>query len=108
MDHCPQYGDDAARADQRRDAVDCAPWVYRHARIADVALATYKQYSSPMFVRSVCAVALACVAVACGSSTSGPKNVGTPHIGVAFLAGNQQTDTIQSIPNQALVVQISS
>ena len=61
-----------------------------------------------MSVRSACAVTSVFVAVGCGSSASGPSSTGAPHAGVAFLAGSQQTDTIQSVPNQALVVQISS
>ena len=61
-----------------------------------------------MSVRNVCMVAWLFVAAACGSPTpDGPSNSGVPQPGVRFLAGELQTDTILSVPNQALVVQIS-
>ncbi|HZS62484.1 MAG TPA: hypothetical protein VFA43_24675 [Gemmatimonadaceae bacterium] len=60
-----------------------------------------------MSVRNVCAVAWVLAAVACGSPSS-PHNSGGPQPGVRFLAGNLQSDSILSVPNQALVVQISS
>lgn len=47
--------------------------------------------------------AVVVIAAACGSST-GP---GAPKPGIAFAAGNQQTDTVQTTLNQALVVTIT-
>jgi hypothetical protein len=46
------------------------------------------------------------VLTACGSSTA--PHGATPHPGLSFLAGNQQTDTVASVLNQALVVQVVS
>lgn len=53
------------------------------------------------------AIAAVFFAVACGSSTA-PHGNNNPHPGISFLAGNQQSDTVQSTLNQALVVQVSS
>jgi hypothetical protein len=57
-------------------------------------------------VRQVIGVVPLFVVAACGSSTA-PHTTTTPHPNVYFLAGNQQTDTVQSVPTQALVVLIT-
>jgi hypothetical protein len=57
-------------------------------------------------VRQVSGVVLLFVVTACGSSTA-PHTTTTPHPNIYFLAGNQQTDTVQSVPAQALVVLIT-
>ncbi len=57
-----------------------------------------------MSVRVALLAAVVVIAAACGSST-GPN--GAPKPGIAFAAGNQQTDSVQAFLNQALVVQIN-
>jgi WD40-like Beta Propeller Repeat len=56
-------------------------------------------------VRVAGLVAATLVAAACSSST-GPSGA-TSHPGINLIAGNQQTDTVQTVLNQALVVQIN-
>jgi hypothetical protein len=56
-------------------------------------------------VRQVSGIALLFVVGACGSSTA--PHTSTPHPNIYFFAGNQQTDTVQAVPAQALVVLIT-
>jgi hypothetical protein len=58
-------------------------------------------------VRQATGVVLLFVVGACGSSTAPHTTTPTPHPNIYFLAGNQQTDTVQSVPAQALVVLIT-
>jgi len=55
--------------------------------------------------RPVSGVVLLFAVAACGSSTA--PHTSTPRPNVYFLAGNQQTDTVQAVPAQALVVVIT-
>jgi WD40-like Beta Propeller Repeat len=55
-------------------------------------------------VRWFCGGALGLVAAGCGSSTS-PH--GPPPAPIAFLAGNHQSDTVQAVLTQALIVKVS-